>query len=64
MLNLVGIKKMLEDRNLMAVMRRTGISYGTLHNIAKGKDANPSYEILKRLSDYLECEHTKKAEGE
>ena len=53
MLNLADIIKKLEDRNLREVSRRTGVGYNNLHGIAKGTRTNPSYLVLKALSDYL-----------
>lgn len=54
MLNLENIRKLLEDRNLREVSRRTGVGYNNLYAIANGSRTNPSYLVLKSLSDYLE----------
>lgn len=54
MLNLKQIEKKLFDRNLKEVSRQTGLNYGTIFNVATGKNKNPTYKILKALSDYLE----------
>ena len=54
MLNLENIRKLLEDRNLREVSRRTGVGYNNLYAIANGSRTNPSYLVLKALSDYLE----------
>lgn len=53
MLTLIQIKKKLEDRNLKEVSKKSGVKYGTLYNIATGKNDNPNYKTLKTLSDYL-----------
>lgn len=54
MLSLGKIREELEDRNLKEVSRRSGVGYNNLHGIAKGTRNNPSYLVLKALSDYLE----------
>lgn len=64
MLTVEEIKKRLEDRNVLEVQRRTGLGYAQIINVKKGIVEHPRYEVIKALSDYLECEHTKKAEGE
>ena len=48
------IKVKLEDRNLVVVAERCNIGYVTLSTIANGKNKNPKYETVKRVSDYLE----------
>jgi transcriptional regulator with XRE-family HTH domain len=52
-LTLIQIKNKLEDRNLKEVSKKSGVKYGTLYNIATGKNDNPSYKTLEKLSDYL-----------
>lgn len=54
MLTLEQIKDALQDRNLREVSRRTGIGYNNLYGIARGDRNNPTYSVLKPLSDYLE----------
>lgn len=54
MLTLEQIRKHLEDRNLSEVSRRTGVGYANLHAIYTGVRRNPTYQVLKALSDYLE----------
>ena len=54
MLNLCEIKKLLEDRNLKEISRRTGIGYSNLYGIVNGSRLNPTYSVIKPLSDYLE----------
>jgi transcriptional regulator with XRE-family HTH domain len=53
MLNLDQIRDALADRNLEAVSERTGIHRNTLSAIRTGANQNPTYVILKLLSDYL-----------
>ena len=54
MLTLEEIREKLADRNLKEVSRRTGVGYANLHAIAKGIKSNPTYSVLKPVSDYLE----------
>lgn len=53
MLSIEQIKEKLTDRNLAEVSRRLGITRAYLGMIANGQ-RKPSYDILKKLSDYLE----------
>jgi transcriptional regulator with XRE-family HTH domain len=53
MLKLEDIRKRLEDRRLNMVADATGLHYNTVRNIAAGENTNPTYEVLKALSDYL-----------
>lgn len=48
-----AIKTMLEDRNLMEVSRRSGVTYMTIYSMIK-RGAEPSYRTVKALSDYLQ----------
>lgn len=54
MLTLDEIKKRLADRRLNMVAEVTGLHYNTVRNIATGENPNPTYAVLKALSDYLE----------
>ena len=55
MLDLKQIVTILQDRNLSEVCRRTGLNYITVWRIYKDSEtANPNYETVKKLSDYLE----------
>jgi transcriptional regulator with XRE-family HTH domain len=54
MLSLEQIKTALEDRNLITVSQRIYVSPATLRRIKNG-ETKPSYETLKKLSDYLEA---------
>lgn len=56
MLDLDQIREKLQDRNLSEVGRRLSITRSYLSYICKdGSKANPSYEMVKRISDYLEA---------
>lgn len=53
MLAVDDIKRMLSDRRLDVVSKATQISRNTLAAIRDGKNENPRYITLRRLSDYL-----------
>lgn len=53
MLTLDEITKKLKPMNLQYVSRETGIHVNVIYRIAKGQ-ANPQYETVKKLSDWLE----------
>jgi len=54
MLTLEEVKEKLKDRRLPAVAQSTGLAYGTVRKVAAGEDKAVSYDVVKRLSDYLE----------
>lgn len=53
MLTLEEIVKKLEDRNLSEVGRRAGVTSSYLSAILRGDRVNPTYTMLKKLSDYF-----------
>lgn len=56
MLTLDQIKARLDDRIMAVVSERTGIHRNTLGNIKSGKIDNPTYYVMRKLSEYLEAE--------
>lgn len=54
MLTLEKIQAMLGDRNLREVSRKTGLHYNVVWRLASNPAANPTYETVKVMSDYLE----------
>lgn len=48
------IQKRLQDRNLHSIAQKTGLSYDTVWKIANGKSLRPSYDAIRKISDYLE----------
>ena len=54
MMTIEQVVEKLQDRNLTKVAKSVGITRVYLSAIANGKQLNPSYEIVKKLSDYLE----------
>lgn len=54
MLKLEEIIQRLQDRNLSTVARAIGVTPAYLSAIKRGVNTNPSYDVVKSLSDYLE----------
>ena len=54
MLTIEQIREALKDRNISAVQRACGLSYPVVWHIKNGTAKQPSYETIKKLSDYLE----------
>ena len=53
MMTLDQIREALDDRILYVVAERTGIHRNTISAIKSGKIENPTYYVLKKISDYL-----------
>jgi hypothetical protein len=53
MMSLPQIQKALEDRKLIVVAERVGISYNKLRDIYNGATRNVDEETVKKLTDYL-----------
>jgi len=53
LLTVERIREMLADRHLKIVSDKSGVKYATVRAIASGDVTNPSYESVKRLSEYL-----------
>jgi transcriptional regulator with XRE-family HTH domain len=56
MLTIEDIQEKLRDRNLAEVARAAGVTRSYISAIASGKRVNPSYEMLKKLSEVLQGE--------
>lgn len=54
MLTLEKVREALQDRVLLTISKKTELSYDTVWRIANNRDKSVSYEVVKRLSDYLE----------
>jgi hypothetical protein len=54
MLNLDQIRKELSDRRPSMVAEATGLHVNTVRQVRDNEDCNPTYKIIKALSDYLE----------
>lgn len=53
MLSLEQVKARLRDRRLAVVAEATGLTYNTLWRIMNERTKSVSYDVVKRLSDYL-----------
>jgi DNA-binding phage protein len=47
------IREALRDRRIVTVARECGLHENTLYRIMNGVNDNPSYETIKRITDYL-----------
>lgn len=54
MMSIEQIRRELKNHNYADVSRAAGITRSYVHAIASGAKKNPSYSVLKALSDYLE----------
>ena len=54
MLTLEEIRKRLNDRNISVVAKSIGMTRQFVSAVKSGRAPNPSYETVKKLSDYLE----------
>jgi DNA-binding phage protein len=50
--DIARLRRLLNDRNLAAVARVTGISYSALYRFAQG--AEPRFDLVARLAAYLD----------
>ncbi len=48
------LEQKLSDRNLKEISRRTGVPYGKIIRFLKGN--SPSYDTMKKLTEYFEAE--------
>jgi hypothetical protein len=53
MLTVEQVKDALHDRKLRVVAEETGLSYDTVWRVSTGNNVRVSYDVIKRLSDYL-----------
>ncbi len=53
MLTLEEIQVMLRDRRPSIVAEAIGVHQATIAAIRDGKNTNPTYTVIKALSDYL-----------
>jgi hypothetical protein len=54
MMTLEKIREALADRRLPIVSEATGLHCNTIRQIRDKPESNPTYNVLKALSDYLE----------
>ncbi len=54
MMTLEAIRMALQDRRLNIVATETGLHYNTLRILRDNPNANPSYKVIKALTEYLQ----------
>jgi transcriptional regulator with XRE-family HTH domain len=54
MLTIEQIRELMHDRSVPIVAELAGVHYNTLLNIKNGANKNPSYEVIKKLSEYFQ----------
>lgn len=65
MLTVDEILEKLEDRNLSQVANKSGITYQSLlYFVRHNGGSRPDYQMMKKLSDYLDGDCCKKSEPE
>ena len=52
-MSLHAIRVRLQDCNVAAVARASGVYYGTVRAIATGENKNPKYIVVEKLSEYF-----------
>lgn len=62
MLSIEEVVAGLQDRRPGSIKRATGLSYPTIQSIRDGRNTNPTLNVLKLLSDYLEGKKNGKPE--
>jgi hypothetical protein len=53
MMTLERISEGLKDRRLTIVSEATGVHWNTIRTIRDNPKANPTYQVMVKLSDYL-----------
>ena len=53
MMTVEQIRRALRDRRPGLVAEATGLHLNTVRKVRDNEDANPTYKVLKALSDYL-----------
>jgi hypothetical protein len=59
MMTLERISEGLKDRRLTVVSEATGVHWNTIRTIRDNPKANPTYQVLVKLSDYLSYKSNK-----
>jgi hypothetical protein len=53
MMTLKQISDSLQDRRLTVISEATGVHWNTIRTIRDNPKANPTYQVMVKLSDYL-----------
>jgi transcriptional regulator with XRE-family HTH domain len=54
MMKLEEIRELLKDRRVSMIAEATGIHFNTIREIRDNENANPTYKVMTKLTDYLE----------
>jgi len=54
MMSLEEVREALKDRMPRKVAEATGLHYNTIRQIRDDLGANPTYNVMQKLSDYLQ----------
>jgi hypothetical protein len=54
MMKLDEIRELLKDRRVSMIAEATGIHFNTIREIRDNENANPTYKVMTKLTDYLE----------
>jgi len=54
MMKLEDIRGLLKDRRVSIIAEATGIHFNTIREIRDNENANPTYRVMTKLTDYLE----------
>jgi hypothetical protein len=54
MMKLEDIRGLLQDRRVSMIAEATGIHFNTIREIRDNENANPTYKVMMKLTDYLE----------
>jgi hypothetical protein len=50
------LQRLLADRNIETIYRATAISRPTLYRLRDGSNDSPTYETVRKLSEYFEAQ--------
>lgn len=53
MMTLEDISTLLQDRRVSIIAKATGIHFNTIRDIRDNKNANPTYRVITKLTEYL-----------
>lgn len=54
MMTIEKVREALQDRTLTKVAESCGLAYDTVWRVANDRAKSVSYDVVRRLSDYLE----------
>lgn len=57
------IRFLLKDRRITQISRDTGLTRPTIISVRDNPEGSPTYDTIKRLSDYFEAQEREGAEA-